>query len=217
MPKRVGSGRGPNVVPIPRAEIEHAQANTKSNMEAARFLGVSYKRYKRYATIYGLFDKHMNPRGFGTQKGYAAKASSISLKDIFANKHKGYSLVRLKHRMIARGLIAEECAMCGFKEKRITDSKTPLLLTFKNGEKDFTQDNLELLCYNCLFLTVGAPTVANRGYIEKSLKDPDSIPKEWQVNPRPADMLDPADDEPDDNADGFEDIREEILRELGRD
>jgi hypothetical protein len=215
MPKRVGHPGG-KFHPISKADIEHAQKHTKSNMEAARFLGVGYDRYRKYAKIYNLFDSHMNPTGIGTAKGYAAKASTIKLKDIFANKHPGYSLIRLKHRMIARNIIPEECALCGFREKRITDSKTPLLLTFRNGYRDFTVANLELLCYNCLFLTTGAPTVAHRGYIAKSFTDPDSIPKDWQVSPRPADMLDPADEEPDNTADGFSDIKDQILKELGR-
>jgi len=119
--------------------------------------------------------------------------------------------------MIARNLILEECDLCGFKEKRITDSKTPLLLTFRNGKKDFTQDNLQLLCYNCLFLTTGAPTVAHRGYIEKSFEEPDKIPKNWQVDHRAVDAVDIGETEPDNNANDFASMQEEILKELGRD
>ncbi len=217
MPKKVGANNNSRFIPISKADIEHAQANTKSNMEAARFLGVGYERYKRYARIYNLFDQHMNQKGIGTAKGYAAKASTIPLKDVFANKHPGYSLIRLKHRMIARNLLLEECEMCGFKEKRLTDSKTPLLITFKNGKKDFTQDNIQLLCYNCLFLTTGAPTVANRGFIEKSFEEPDKIPKLWQIDHRPADTLDIGETEPDNTPDEFSSMQEEILKELGRD
>jgi hypothetical protein len=217
MPKKVGANRNSRFIPISKADIEFAQANTKSNMEAARFLGVGYPRYKRYAQIYNLFDKHANPKGFGVAKGYATKVSSIKLKDIFANKYPGYNLIRLKHRMIARNLLAEECALCGFKEKRVTDSKTPLMITFKNGMKDFTQDNIQLLCYNCLFLTTGAPTVANRGYIQKSFEEPDKIPKRWQVDHRPGDALDIEETEPDNTNEDFLSMQEEILKELGRD
>lgn len=216
MPKRIRNSGG-KLRPISKADIEHAQKHTKSNMEAARFLGVGYERYKRYAKIYNLFDSHANPRGFGTPKGYAGMASTIKLTDIFANKYLGYSLIRLKNRMIARNLLTEECAMCGFKEKRITDSKTPLLLTFKNGKKDFTQDNLQLLCYNCLFLTSGAPTVANRGYIVKSFEEPEKIPKRWQVDHRAADALDAEDRDTENTPNDFQSIHDEILKELGRD
>jgi len=214
---KIGPNKHSRFIPISKADIEYAQSQTKSNMEAARFLGVGYMRYRRYAKIYNLFDQHLNQTGIGTAKGYAAKASTIPLKDVFANKHPGYSLIRLKHRMIARNLILEECNLCGFKEKRITDSKTPLLLTFRNGEKDFTQDNLQLLCYNCLFLTTGAPTVAHRGYIEKSFEEPDKIPKNWQVDHRAVDAVDIGETEPDNNANDFASMQEEILKELGRD
>jgi hypothetical protein len=213
---KIGPNNNSRFIPISKADIEYAQSQTKSNMEAARFLGVGYERYKRYAKIYNLFDQHLNQTGIGTAKGYAAKASTIPLKDVFANKHPGYSLIRLKHRMIARNLIREECDMCQFKEKRVTASKTPLLLTFRNGKKDFTQDNLQLLCYNCLFLTTGAPTVANRGYIEKSFSEPEKIPKNWQVDHRAVDAVDIGETEPDNREGGFDDIRDEIMRELGR-
>jgi hypothetical protein len=217
MPKKIGANNNSRFIPISKADIEYAQSQTKSNMEAARFLGVGYMRYRRYAKIYNLFDKHLNQTGIGTAKGYAAKASTIPLKDVFANKHPGYSLIRLKHRIIARNLMLEECDLCGFNEKRITDSKTPLLLTFRNGEKDFTQDNLQLLCYNCLFLTTGAPTVAHRGYIEKSFEKPDKIPKNWQVDHRAVDAVDIGETEPDNNVNDFASMQEEILKELGRD
>ena len=41
--------------------IEDAQSQTKSNMAAARWLGVSYLTYRKYAKMYGLFEKHLNP------------------------------------------------------------------------------------------------------------------------------------------------------------
>jgi hypothetical protein len=215
--KKVGANNNSRFIPISKADIEYAQSQTKSNMEAARFLGVGYMRYKRYATIYNLFDRHLNQKGIGTNKGYAARASSIPLKDVFANKHPTYSLIRLKHRMVARNLILEKCELCGFNEKRITDSKTPLIITFKNGKKDFTRENLQLLCYNCLFLTTGAPTVAHRGYIEKSFSEPDKIPKRWDVDPRPADVLDIGENDSDNTQSEFASMQEEILKELGRD
>jgi len=214
---KIGPNNNSRFIPISKADIEYAQSKTNSNRSAAKFLGVGYERYKRYAKIYNLFDQHANPRGIGTTKGYAAKASAIPLKDVFANKHPRYSLIRLKHRMVARNLILEECEMCGFKEKRITDSKTPLIITFRNGKKDFSRDNIQLMCYNCLFLTTGAPSVAHRGYIEKSFEEPDKIPKRWDIDPRPADVLDIGETESDNTPDEFLGMQEEILKELGRD
>jgi hypothetical protein len=216
MPNKIGNSGG-MFHPISKADIELAQKHTKSNTEAARFLGVGYPRYRKYAKIYNLFDSHANPRGFGTPKGFGAQPSKIKLKDIFANKHKGYSIIRLKHRLIARNLIPEQCDLCGFKERRITDNKAPLMLTFRNGQRDFAFDNLQLLCYNCTFLTSGAPSVANRNQIQTSFIDPDKIAKKWQMDPKPRDQYE-LDDPPasEETPSEFDDIKEEILRELGR-
>ena len=40
--------------------IEDAQAVTKSNSAAARWLGVHYLTYRKYAKIYGLWERHLN-------------------------------------------------------------------------------------------------------------------------------------------------------------
>lgn len=207
------------MLPIPRAEIIEAQKHTKSNRSAAKYLKVGYVRYRRYAKIYNLFDSHANPKGFGTSKGYASMPSTVPLKDIYANKRPQYSLNRLKNRLIARNVLVEACAICGFNEKRITDSKTPLLLTFKNGIKDFAKDNLQLLCYNCLFLTTGAPVVAYSKYISKSFKEPEKIPERWDVEFRKADAIDVGEadvnTEPEEETVGeYLSIRDEVLKEI---
>ena len=46
--------------------------------------------------------------------------------------------------------------MCKFNERRVNDYKIPLLLNFKdNNKKNYRKENIELLCYNHYFLTVG--------------------------------------------------------------
>jgi hypothetical protein len=213
MAKYVGTGRGgARVKPISRADIVEAQKYTKSNRAAAKFLGVSQPRYKKYASVYNLYDSHSNRKGVGIPKGYSFKPSSVPLKDIFANKHPTYNLLRLKNRLIARGIFVDACAMCGFNEKRVTDGKSPNIITFKNGVRDYALDNLELRCYNCLFLTTGAPSVAHKEYIHKSFVKPETIPKLWQVEQQPSDSLDIHDVQ--DPTDGFGDIRTEVMKEL---
>jgi hypothetical protein len=215
MAKYVGTPRGgPPIRPISKADIIEAQKYTKSNAAAARYLGVTFTRYTKYAKIYNLYYSHYNKDGIGIAKGYAVRPSTVPLRDIFANKHPNYSLIRLKHRMIARGLLVDGCAMCGFNERRVTDGKTPTIITFKNGVRDYTQDNIELRCYNCLFLTTGAPTVAHKAYIEKSFTEPESIPANWQVDQREVDAIDVG--EPDEPSATFDDIRTEVMHELHR-
>ena len=219
--KRVGtSNRGRKAKPILKSAIEEAQRHTNSNRQAAIWLGVTYPTYKRYAKIYGIFDRHANPLGLGTTKGFGKRPSTISLRDIFANKHPEYSMIRLKYRMLARNMLNEECAGCGFNERRITDNKTPLMLTFKNQIGDFTRDNLHLLCYNCMFLTTGAPWVAHKKQIVNSLTNPNAKPRR-DDEPRYMDALDVAEDTEieqtvEEQRDDIRDLQEQILRELGR-
>ena len=58
--------------------------------------------------------------------------------------------------MIEGGYLKEECYKCGFHERRVLDYKMPLILHFKNGNKqNYVLENLEMLCYNCYYLSVG--------------------------------------------------------------
>ena len=187
-------GGRPHSPPILRAQIEEAPRNTNSNHAAARWLGVSYKRYRRYAQLYNLFDQHLNMAGVGVDKGWSKRPTSIPLRDVLAGKHPDYSLAKLKNRLIARKKIKEECTCCGFNEKRITDNKAPLMLTFKDGNRtNFALDNLTLYCYNCMFLTTGAPSVVNKKLIERSFRAPETIPANQNIPVVTADYYDPVD------------------------
>lgn len=211
--KSVGINKsGRPSTPLLKSEIEDAQLHTKSNRQAAKWLGVSYERYKRYAKIYGIYERHLNPIGLGISKGFATRPSSVALRDVFANKYPRYSMIRLKNRMIARKMLDEKCGMCGFCERRITDNKSPLMLTFKETIRDYSRNNLWLLCYNCMFLTTGAPWAAHKFDIKKSLTDPEFKPSKIE-NPRYNDDMDIEDEEltlPSD------DWQQEILKDLGR-
>jgi hypothetical protein len=210
---------------ILRAQIEEAQLNTKSNKAASRYLNVSYEVYKRYAKLYGLFEQHSNPTGVGIDKGYSHRPSSIPLREILEGKHPKYSRAKLKNRLIARKKLQEECSLCGFNERRITDNQVPLMLTHRDGDKkNYSLENLELLCYNCMFLTTGAPTVAYRNQITRSFDDPDSIPKMSKMEPIPGDAFDIEEDnlihqeksEGNSNSMLTEEEKRAILRELGQ-
>lgn len=182
---------------ILRSQIEEAQRHTNSNMAAARWLGVSYERYRKYAKLYNLFDQHLNEIGKGIEKGFSKKPTSTPLHEILAGKHPNYSLAKLKNRLIARKKITPECALCGFSEKRITDGQTPLMLRFLDGNrKNFLLHNLQLYCYNCMFLTTGAPSVVYKKHIHTSLTTPEEISKAQQIPITTADYYDPSDPDP---------------------
>lgn len=209
---------GKSLPPILRAEIEEAQRHTNSNKAAARWLRVSYQRYKKYAQLYGLFDTHMNIAGWGIEKGFSKNPTSIPLKEILAGNHPKYSLAKLKNRLLARKKLDNQCSLCGFHEQRVTDGRVPLMLSFKdNNKKNFQLENLQLLCYNCMFLTTGAPSVVYRESLEKTLQHPEQIKHNPDVLPTTADQYDPQGDDIDSSPDDLiltDEERQALLSEL---
>jgi hypothetical protein len=154
----------PKPRPLTKEQILAAMAKTKSNMAAARYLHCSYVHYKKWAKIYesdtheNLFEQHKNQSGVGIPKFLRAGGKEPALLDIIEGRANAssFSPDKIKYRLITEGYLEEKCAMCGFEERRVLDYKMPLLLHFKdNNKKNYKLDNIELLCYNHYFLTVG--------------------------------------------------------------
>jgi hypothetical protein len=150
--------------PLAKSDIERAMAMTKSNRAGARYLHVSYIHYKKYAKNYTdennitLFDKHKNQSGKGIAKFLSNRGKEPALKDIIEGRVPidSYTPEKLKNRLIQESYLQECCAKCQFAERRVVDYKVPLVLNFKDGnKKNWTLENLELLCYNHYFLYVG--------------------------------------------------------------
>ena len=148
---------------ITKEQLLNAMKMTKSNMACARYLGISYMHYSRYAKNYTdektgktLFELHKNQAGKGIRKHLGGKDPDLkSLMDgeLFI---KSYNLNKYKDRLIQEGYIEEKCNSCGFNEQRVNDYKAPLLVHFKDKNKmNWKIENLELLCYNCFFLYIG--------------------------------------------------------------
>ena len=148
----------PKAKPLSKLQIEAAQAKTQSNMAAARYLHISYQHYKRYAKLYNLFESHKNQSGKGIPKFLNAGKKFPSMVEIIEGRIAASSFDpnKLKYALIEQGHIAEECAVCKFKERRVLDYKIPLLLHFKDkNSNNYSLNNIQLLCYNDYFLTVG--------------------------------------------------------------
>tara|TARA_Y100001963_G_scaffold152164_1_gene236428 strand:+ start:697 stop:1197 length:501 start_codon:yes stop_codon:yes gene_type:complete len=135
--------------------IMDAQENSKSAAEAARWLGVTYNTYKKWAQYYKIFEQHKNQSGVGIKKGWASY--KIPLEDIFnGKKNPNYSFATLKRRLIDEGYAQEECSVCGFNEGRITDNKIPLHLDFVDGNSENKSlENMRLLCPNHFYIFNG--------------------------------------------------------------
>jgi hypothetical protein len=154
----------PKAKPLSKEMIVAAMNKTKSNRAAARYLNVSYIHYKKWAKLYesttheNLFEQHKNQSGKGIPKFLKSTGKEPALIDIIEGRVdvSSFSPDKLKYRLITEGYLLEECAMCGFHERRVLDYKMPLLLHFKDGnKKNYRKENIELLCYNHYFLTVG--------------------------------------------------------------
>ena len=138
--------------------ILRAQSHTKSNMAAARYCGCSYPHYKKYAKMYEIFESHKNQAGKGIPKYLKGPKKMPHMKEIIEGRiaASSFNPNKLKYALIEQGYIAEECAVCGFKERRVLDYKIPLLLYFKDkNSNNYSLDNVQLLCYNHYFLQVG--------------------------------------------------------------
>lgn len=151
--------------PLTKEQILAAMSQTKSNRAASRWLHVSYQHYKKWAKSYTdqetgktLFEKHLNQEGKGIAKFLNNSRKIPALMELLEGQvpMTNFNPDKVKKRLFEEGYLQEECSMCGFNERRLLDYKIPLLLHFKdNNKKNWRLENLEVLCYNHYFLTIG--------------------------------------------------------------
>lgn len=159
-------GIGKAAMNIAESEIRYAMENTKSNSEAARFLKVSFNTYKKYAKMYvdrdsgkTLWELHKNQYGFGIIKNKQRATSGIyNITNILEGKYPSYPAWKLRNRLLSLHILQEECASCGYAERRITDDTVPLLLDHIDGDvTNHRIENLQMLCLNCYYQQTGNP------------------------------------------------------------
>ena len=129
--------------------IEDAQSQTKSNAAAARWLGVHYLTYRKYAKLYDLWERHLNQSGFGIKKGYGKYRKPL---DELLSLDRKVKLTKkyLKKRLVGDSWVEEECSSCGYNEITIGKDTVALLIDFIDDNNDNTSlENIRLLCPNC--------------------------------------------------------------------
>jgi len=146
---------------LTKEDIQRAMNVTRSNRAAARYLHVTYNTYKKYAKLYKnedgivLLEAHKNQEGKGIPKYANRKINEIPLEDIVEGRvpTEYLDVKEIKRRLIFEAYLEEKCSHCGFNERRVHDTKVPVILNHKDGNKiNYHLDNLEFLCYNCSFL-----------------------------------------------------------------
>ena len=197
--------------------ILDAQNKTLSNRAAARYLGCSYKHYKRFAQIYtdengeNLFKRHLNPHGVGIPKFLTKDGMAGDIMDVIEGRvpMEHFTPQKIRDKLIIEGYLKEECYKCGLNEGRISDGKRPLILNFKdNNKKNFKLDNIELLCYNCMFLYVqDIFTEKQIIHMEDFIPTPESqkidwseVDKNFEKHFRQLGFIDPTDEEKNDGS-----------------
>ena len=156
----------PLAKPLSKEQILGAMSQTLSNRAAARWLNVSYIHYKKWAKNYdateegyeNLFTQHLNQSGKGIPKFLSNSGKEPALLDIIEGRVdvSSFNPEKIKYRLVTEGYLLEECSNCKFNERRVLDYKIPLLLHFKDkNKKNYRKENIEFLCYNHYFLTVG--------------------------------------------------------------
>jgi hypothetical protein len=149
-----------------KEQIKAAMSQTLSVRAAARYLNCSYHHLKKWMKFYKsdkeeydtLFDEHLNQSGKGIPKFLRGSGKEPALIDIIEGRANAasFSPEKIKYRLVSEGYLKEECSNCGFHERRVLDYKIPLILHFKDkNKKNYRKENIEFLCYNCYYLTIG--------------------------------------------------------------
>jgi hypothetical protein len=164
--------RGCGFTPLLESEIREAQEKTITASGAARYLRVNYYTYKKYAQLFGIWKTNVHYKKEG--RIIDPEKGKYPISKLLTGEFPNYPVYRLKDKLIQSGIKKPECEQCGFKERRITDGKIPLILNFEDeNPKNHKLENIRLLCYNCSF-------ICGKGYIRKGhkyhvLHDPDRV------------------------------------------
>ena len=171
---------------LKKEDIERAIKMTRSNRAAARYLHVSFTHYKKYAKTYTnedsgttLYESHKNQAGKGIPKFLSNGGKEPPIMDLIEGRVpvEHFNPKKIKQRLIFEALIQEECAYCGFSERRVLDTKVPLVLNHKDGnKKNWNLDNIEFLCYNHAFLYATSPITdkqveAMEDYVDRNVEE----------------------------------------------
>ena len=171
---------------LKKEDIERAIKMTRSNRAAARYLHVSFTHYKKYAKTYTdensgttLYESHKNQAGKGIPKFLSNGGKEPPIMDLIEGRVpvEHFNPKKIKQRLIFEALIEEKCAYCGFSERRVLDTKVPLVLNHKDGnKKNWNLDNIEFLCYNHAFLYATSPITdkqveAMEDYVDRNVEE----------------------------------------------
>ena len=150
-PQKVKRGRG--FRPLLQSEIEEVQKKTPFAAQQAKLLNVHFVTLKKYSKMYGIYNPH--PCLKGRRNIYGPERGKYPLNKILNGDFRDNSMVTdwmVKDKLIRSGVVPPKCDICGYDKRRVTDNKMAILVNHRDGdERNFKLDNIQLLCYNCMF------------------------------------------------------------------
>jgi len=155
--------------PVPKGQIQDAIEKTLSMRQAAKYIGVSYNTFKKYAKMHDVF-KPVSGKGIPHD---TVPVWGLKIKDLLDGEHPNYPHWKLQEKLIKHGYLIEKCNNCGEDRLREADLKGPMLLDYlDNDQTNRHIDNLRLLCFNCYFLFKKdvEPNMKSRPLTKSSLK-----------------------------------------------
>lgn len=145
---------------LTKEQIKHAMSVAFTVPGASRYLKCSAAHLRKWMKFYdsptheNMFEEYKNHGAKGLKRTKSMR-NEPNLMDLLNGiiDISNYPVTRIRYRLCEEGLLEEKCSNCGFCERRITDMRMPLILTFKDkNKKNWKLENLELNCYNCYFL-----------------------------------------------------------------
>lgn len=147
---------------LTESELRSAMQYNHSVSAIARYLGCNFVTVKKYAKLYvnengvSLYSEMKNMAGKGLAKEGAGPFKKTNIFDVLDGKATLKDNKKFLNRLLEECVFPEACCQCGYNERRLSDYKVPLVLNFIDGDKqNKVRENIELLCYNCYFQSVG--------------------------------------------------------------
>lgn len=126
-------------------DIKTAVEKNQSMLASARYLGIGYVTFKKYAVRYGLWQPNQSGKGIHKR---SAIATTPLIEILIRDREPVYNSCKLRLRLIKENIKQHQCEKC--KLTVWNNKPIPLELEHIDGDKhNNLLKNLKLLCPNC--------------------------------------------------------------------